>query len=249
MVKFTLSAPSRIPLRLWLAAVVATAIGQRRSPWRDGTTLWHSLKPEPVVLGTEYIPTAGPLLVVANHYNGPGIWVGLAGALLAKVVGDARPHVPIRGIGVAAYENFRLFGWLPVPDVVTRVLFARFYRAYSMVPMARATANPMARGLAVRHIIAALRAGETVLMFPEGGNVPNFAMQPLRAGVGDFLRLVIRANVPIIPAAVFEECGRFTIAFGPPLELSPTASTMALEEQAGRAIAALLPHRFRGVYA
>lgn len=88
--------------------------------------MWASIRPPVSLSGLENLSETGPYLVVANHLNGPGMWVGFAAALINAVVGRASPNLVIHTVGVAAYRDFRLFGRIPVPDSFTASIFARF---------------------------------------------------------------------------------------------------------------------------
>lgn len=63
---------------------------------------------------------------------------------------------------------------------------------------------PVARGKgdvsAVRVVLDILKAGEGVVLFPEGTRSPDGSLQPAKPGVG---LIACRAQVPVVPARIF----------------------------------------------
>lgn len=249
MSKYRIPHPSHIPLRLWILAFWSAIVGRRRSPCTDGAIVWRSLTPSPVMLGTSNVPASGPFLVCANHYNGPGVWVGLASGLLSYTLDVAAPGNRVRNVGVASYRNVRIFGRLPFPSTWTEPIFERFYAVYDVIRMPNDSKGALARGAAVRSVVRALRTGAVVIMFPEGGNVENFAMRKLQPGIGGLAMLVSRSQIPVLPAAVYSDGNRFVVSVGPAFSLSTSDTADQVEDRLGHAIAQLLPNASRGVYA
>ncbi len=159
------------------------------------------------VEGMENVPESGGAVLVANHVS----WVD--GILL----GLACPR-RVRMIAYAPYFRGRWSGW--------------FARAAGVIPI-------QPGGAAVRRAIAAareaLREGELVCIFPEGGLTRTGQMQEFQPG---FLSMMKGTHVPVVPVylgglwgSVFSfERGKFfwklprrlpypaTIHFGRPLE-------------------------------
>jgi len=247
MSNYTFLQPSRIQPAVWGAVLWAALLGRKRSPREDGLAVRSGLRPAVSVAGRENLPASGPYVVVANHLNGPGVWVGVAAALIAAGIGDRSPDAVIRGVGVAAYRDFKI-GFLPVPDGVTDFLFGRFYEVYGIIRMPRVTEGASARSGAVRAILSALRQGHIVLLFPEGRNVDNFRMRLFQPGVGDLIRLAGKAGAPAIPVAVAPVDGTFSVTFLPAMVVEPLASRERIEAEMGKIIAAALPVELRGAY-
>jgi len=248
MPSYTVPAPSRIPLSVWAGVLTAALFGRKRIPAQDGQAIWGAIVPAVRLSGDENLPSKGPYVVVANHLNGPGIWVGLAAGLIAGVVGRRTLGAKIRGVGVAAYRDFKLFGWIPVPDGATRFLFRRFYAVYGIIRMPHIAEGAPARGMAVRRILAALNEGDVVILFPEGRNVSNFTMREIQPGVGDLLRLAARSGTPVVPAGVAPDRATFAVSVGTPLTIPRDARRSDVEATTGRAIATMLPEDLRGAY-
>lgn len=249
MSKYTVSGPSRIPWRVWLDVLGASVFSATRSPHSDGKRIWDSLRPPAILTGAEHLPAEGPYVVVANHFNGPGIWVGLPAALIAYAVGMRTPAAAIRGVGVAAYRDYRLAGVIPIPEVVTSSVFARFYGVYDIILMPPKLDGPRARSAGVRRILGALRCGDVVILFPEGQNVVNFTMRTLQPGVGHLLRLAAKLRAAVVPAAVAHSAGAIMLSFGPPIEFSHRAGREEIESLIGSRIARMLPAVQQGAYA
>ena len=103
----------------------------------------------------------------------------------------------------------------------------------------------------------ALKAGGTIGMSPEGTRSRTGALIRARSGVA---WLALRANTPVVPVAIWgmekinRELRRLRRAqvharVGPAISFAPDLSAEAATEQLMRAIAALLPEEYRGVYA
>ncbi len=249
MSKYRIPTPSHIPWSLWFKVIAAAVLRRRRSPAADGATLSKSLSSLPITLGGSNLPPQGPFVICANHYNGPGIWVGLGAALLAWAVDSARPGIRIRGVGVASYRRVRLFGLIPIPSHITEFVFERFYAVYDVIRMPNESRGVDSRAAAVRAILRALKAGDVVVLFPEGRNVENFAMRRIQPGIGSLGALVSRSNIPVVPSAIFRTGGRFTVSFAKPLEMTGNLTANQIEDALGHHIAQLLPDDSRGAYA
>jgi len=120
------------------------------------------------VSGAERVPVSGPVLLAVNHQSDiDAVFVGLA---LAR---------PLRYMTKA--EKFRL----PIlPHVISRL---------GAFPIERGQAD---RG-GIEAVLGFLRAGEAVVVFPEGD--PFREMHAFRPGVG---MVAVRAGVPVTPVAI-----------------------------------------------
>lgn len=113
--------------------------------------LWFRLE----VRGTEHVPAAGPVLLVANHSS----------LLDPALVGGAAPR---RLCFMAKAELFR------VP------LFGRLIRALNARPVRREGASAQA----LREALDALRSGQALLVFPEGTRGDEGDIRPAKPGAG-----------------------------------------------------------------
>jgi 1-acyl-sn-glycerol-3-phosphate acyltransferase len=249
MSKYTLKRPSRIPISVWIAVIVAAILGRKRSPAKDGDHVWQSIEPPVALSGEDRLPVLGPYVVVGNHLNGPGIWVGLSAALIAAAIGRRAPGIAIRGVGVSAYRDFKLWSRIRIPDGFTEFLFRRFYAVYDIIRMPHVTEGAGPRSGAVRRILAGLKRGDIVILFPEGGNVSDFRMNPIQPGVGDLLRLLAKSGVGILPVAVAPVGTTFSVNIGMQIQILPQWDRAEVEAVTGRAIAIMLPEELRGPFA
>ncbi|HBY98987.1 MAG TPA: hypothetical protein DEP84_34410 [Chloroflexi bacterium] len=121
------------------------------------------------------------------------------------------------------------------------------------------------RDQADRHVIAqvlaALAAGERVIIFPEARISNTSGLTPARSGVG---YLALKTGVPVLPVAIYGterapqawhrlRRAAVRITIGAPLRLSHTPQPRREDRAAATAaimhrIAALLPPVYRGVY-
>jgi hypothetical protein len=245
----------RIGIALW---TIDWLLGRRRSFAGDSRWTLRDVRPRPRAEGEEHIPRQGPFVLVANHYERPGLNLHFAGMHVSQVVARRRAQAPeIHWIITSEWFNRRL-GILPVPDAFWRFTFRRVARMYDFVVMARPAEKVMARAAALRQALAyALgrggRPGEPLGLMPEvlGKGVLIEAMP----GVGLFLKVLSDHGLPILPVGLLERDGALTAVFGPTfrLELPATAGQEELDrlarEQVMVAVGRLLPREYWGFYA
>lgn len=122
------------------------------------------------VTAREHLPPAGGALLAANH-------VSLWDPIVLLVVGH-RCGRKVRFLGIRVLHELPVVGWL--------------VRAGRHIPVVQDTAS-RAPLLAAEQ---ALRAGELVLVYPEGGIAPAGGELPAKGGIG---LLALRARVPVVP--------------------------------------------------
>jgi hypothetical protein len=245
----------RIGLALW---AIDWLLGRRRSFAGDSRWTMRDVRPRPRAEGEEHIPHQGAFVLIANHYERPGLNLHFAGMHVSQVVARRRAQASeIHWIITSEWFGRRL-GFLPVPDAVWRLIFRRVARMYDFVVMPRSPEKVMARAAALRQALAyALgrgdRPGEPLGLMPEalGKGVLIEAMP----GVGLFLKVLSDRGLPILPVGLLEREGTLTAVFGPAfrLDLPETADQRELDrlarEQAMVAIGRLLPRDYWGFYA
>jgi 1-acyl-sn-glycerol-3-phosphate acyltransferase len=124
--------------------------------------------------GLQRIPEEGPVLLVCNH-------VSYVDALI--IGGSVRR--PVRF--VMYYKIYRL------------PLLNFLFRTAKTIPIAGAKEDPAMLATAFEQISAALRNGDVVCIFPEGGLTADGQMQPFRGGVE---RALAQDPVPVLPLAL-----------------------------------------------
>ncbi len=245
----------RLALALWAVDMV---LGRRRSFYRDSETTLRGVRPPPRVEGDEHIPSEGAFVIVANHYERPGLNMHFAGVLVSWAVGRRRPRAPeIHWIITSQWFGRRL-GILPVPDAFWRWTFRRVARMYDFVVMPRETEKVMGRAAALRQAMAyalgrGCRPGEPLGLMPEAlGKGVLIEAQP---DVGLFLKALSDRGLPLLPVGLREhEDGALVASFGPPFRPSAAESRDAAEvdrlarEEVMVAIGRLLPRAYWGFY-
>lgn len=182
------------------------------------------------VAGLEHIPADGPFILAANHLHALDPAIGLM-------------LVPRRVVGIAKDKWSRPpFGWL-------------------LAAMGDLIYVGGSRRRSVTLAIEVLRSGGVVAILPEGTRSRTGALRPAHRGVA---LLATRAPAPIVPAAAYGQeratwCWRrlrrvpVRIRIGPAMELPGGAHDrerlQTYTDDVMRAIAAMLPEEYRGVYA
>lgn len=149
-----------------------------------------------------------------------------------------RRHMPRRG-GVLVIANHQSFLDPPMVGVAVRrrlnylarkTLFRNRFFGWLIGSVGAIPIDQEASGTAgIKAALGLLKAGNAVLIFPEGSRTATGQMQPLKPGV---VVLIRRANVPVLPVGVagayqaWPAHQRFP-TFSPPF-LPPGASTTAV---------------------
>ena len=171
--------------------------------------------------GIEHIPAEGPLIITPNHQT-------FADPPLVTI--------PVRRpIYYMAWN--RLFA-VPV--------LGRLIRRLRAFPVEIQTSD----GRAVREAVRLLRAGEALMMFPEGGRTPDGRLQPFKLGA---FRLAVAHDTPVLPVTIagaweawppgriFPRRGRITLTYHalehPKRGVDPRDAARELRERVVTAIA------------
>jgi 1-acyl-sn-glycerol-3-phosphate acyltransferase len=188
------------------------------------------------VEGVENVPRSGALVVCANHFA----------TLDPPMVPAFLPRQDSWSMAKSEYFRKRWMRWL--------------FGAYGAFPVVRHTADRVA----LRRAFDVLKAGEVLIIYPEGTRVESGTLSTPEPGAGFIAQ---KAGCAVLPVAVTgtRECmpkGRFwprrvpvKLRFGKPFRVSskkPSGERVSHEEAADAimvAIAELLPADKRGLYA
>ncbi len=193
----------RIPRRLFVGLTVSLLRGESRSLLADTARMVAALPLRPHISGQEHVPD-GPFVLIANHYQRRDLWIGWAASLLIQAAGRPVHWLTLRELRLGRRE-------LPL----TRRRFSRVAQTYAFIPMPADLTDHSAQATAIRHAIRLLRAGEVVGLFPEGQHGHTGGLSPALPGTPELACLLSRC-APLLPAAVREDAGHLTAAFGPP---------------------------------
>jgi 1-acyl-sn-glycerol-3-phosphate acyltransferase len=240
----------RLPLSYVLRFALAVILGRRREVGPDATAVLQRAGPPCRILGQEHVPLQGPFVLVANHYERPGLKVFWGGMLLTAAVWQRRGQSP-RWLMTSEWYNFRL-GPLPVPVWLLRWLFRRLATVYDLVIVPRAPERGVGRAAALRAVLqAASPQGRPLALFPEGIGSGCLLRPP--EGVGLLLLALAERGVPCLPAGLYEEEGHLVARFGRPFlvrgEGEKEERFRQARDQAMLAIGSLLPSGLWGEYA
>jgi 1-acyl-sn-glycerol-3-phosphate acyltransferase len=174
-------------------------------------------------LGMEEVPAEGPVIIVANH------------------VSHADPFV----LGHYVYDSGRWPVFLAKASVFDVPVAGAILRAVKQVPVSRGTIDAVK---ALDAAVAAVRAGDCVIVYPEGTTSKEPGLWPMRGKTGA-ARLWLATEAPVVPVCMWGPERLFdprtrrlrpvpgtpvTVVTGPPIDLSKwagaTATTATLQE-------------------
>ncbi|MGC9468280.1 MAG: lysophospholipid acyltransferase family protein [Anaerolineae bacterium] len=244
----------KLPPLLVGKLVGSVLVGGKRSSAADAGAAIKHLHPEPEIVGAANVPAERACLVTCNHYTRPGFdawWTGLS--ITAAIAAQRAPGSPknIHWVMTAAWRYPEGDWRHRVVTPLTRWAFARVADVYDMITMPPMPPSPEeveARAVAVLRTVRLARRvaaeGGLLGLAPEGRDSPNLLGEP-PAGAGEFIALLVRTGLPILPVGVSEPDGRLRISFGAPFvpEMPQTrpARDHAVIRQVMDAIAAQLP--------
>jgi len=236
-----------------LLFIISMLLGRRRDLAADIAATLLAARPHPRIIDDHYVPAEGPFVLVANHYERPGLKVFWGGMLASYAISERRTRdKALHWLMTSEWYNYRL-GPMPIPVWFLRWLFRRIAFVYGLVIVPRPTERAVGRAAAMRSILQVLdRQREPIALFPEGvGKGQLVEPQP---GSGAFLLSLCQRGIPILPAGIFEEEGALTVRFGPPFTIQISEETPKEErdrlarQQMMVAIGRLLPRPLWGVY-
>jgi 1-acyl-sn-glycerol-3-phosphate acyltransferase len=242
----------RIPLYRLLQAGLYMVMNRPRNIGDDFHYLAPRLPVTPVITGADRLPATGSYILVANHYERPGLWMGWPGMIMSRAVYE-HTHRRLRLIAISEWKDYKVAG-IPIPPPITRFIFSRFFDTFGFIAMEPEGADPHARAEGVRAALLAAKQGEGIGIFPEGNIGPTPAMIKTQAGSASFVLALSARGAPVLPTGLFEDAGRLHVVFGEPVELSDIRGLAKShrDEAADRrimgAVAALLPPDVRGFY-
>lgn len=175
--------------------------------------------------GVENIPKAGPLIIAPNHVT----------------------YVDPPLVTLSVRRPVYFMAWSRLFDVPLLGRLIRFLRAF---PLETESADPTA----VRGAARLLKAGQAVMIFPEGGRTLDGRLQRFKPGA---FRLACSQAAPVLPVTIIggheawpprralPRPGRVTIVYHPPVTpvpgVPPRVAAPELARKVRHAIASRLP--------
>jgi 1-acyl-sn-glycerol-3-phosphate acyltransferase len=226
--------------------------GRRRSLAHDALWAMTDMPRAPAGCDLQHLPQSGTFVLVANHYERPGMWMAWPALFVAHLIQE-QTGLDTHWIAIEEWETFSLWG-IPIPRPVIRAVFQRTFDTYGILAMPGPDAPAAARAGAMRNAAREIKRGHVLGLMPEGtvGATPEL-LAP-REGVGAFLLLLAATGASMVPVGLYEEEGHLVARFGPPvdLELPPELPKDQRDSWARdrvmHAIRDLLPEPLWGVY-
>jgi 1-acyl-sn-glycerol-3-phosphate acyltransferase len=155
------------------------------------------------VRGLDNVPRGAAVIVASNHasYVDPPVIGGVFPGRLRYLAKESLFRVPLLGLLI---------------------------RALGAVPVRRE--DRQNAGAVMKSLLALLRSGECVLLFPEGSRSPDGRIKPLEAGVA---LLSVKTGVPVLPVYIggsfgvwpkgrsFPRPAKLSLAISPPIYPDP----------------------------
>ncbi len=243
----------RIDPSFFLPFLLSAISGSKRSFQKDAVQLASEMGIPLLVTGGEFIPRAGPGLVVFNHYSRDGLSILFPVAGLTSTI-PAEMHWIMTGEWTFPGNPLRR----PL-RAVSKWVFKRITRVYGFTltpPMPPDPADALTRTESVRRVFQHIKDNPSTLvaLAPEGRDFPGGVLGELPPGAGKFMLELSRRLGRIRPVGIYEEGGSLQINFGPPFDLGSiiNSGSGSFDEKACRIvmehIAALLPDRLAGPY-
>lgn len=198
------------------------------------------LQPAPSWSGLEHLPDNPRFLLVANHYQRPGLWILHTAAVLTRAIreryGPGDP--PVRWVVTANWPPWRIGPWrIPSPG---DLLLPRVAHALCCYPVAFAGKNPAYTAQSVRRILRdATALDRPIGLFPEGVAGTAGTLSAPLPGVDRVIRLLARGGLPVVPVAVTES-PQINARFGPPIPCQDLLAATDAAQLAMSRVAALL---------
>ncbi|HKZ50621.1 MAG TPA: 1-acyl-sn-glycerol-3-phosphate acyltransferase [Dehalococcoidia bacterium] len=245
--------PYRFPLGYAVRFLWSFFLGRRREMAQDARLLFAG-RPT-LIENADCIPDQGPFIIVANHYQRPGLLVLWPAFLISQVAAARqRGFCRVRWVMTNEWTHLELFGLKIPARRFFRRAFAGVSRVYGTILLPVAPGLTAARAAALRTVLEALRAGEPVGLFPEGAFAPRRdVLTEAKPGSGLLLLRLSSRGIPILPAGIYESGGGLVVICGPPFSLRPLPGSREEQDHQARqdvmtAIGRLLPPAMWGFY-
>jgi len=150
------------------------------------------------------------------------VWIVIH--LIYRIEKEGLDNVPENGAAILTCNHVSYFDPLLIAGCVFRpVRFVAYYKLFDVpilrfvlktagaIPIAGIKENPQILEQAWKSMDAALKNGELICIFPEGGITRNGEMQPFRKGIEQMLK---DNPVPVVPMALCGLWGTFFSRFG-----------------------------------
>ncbi len=199
-----------LPWRVVPSLGVDVFLGRERTIARDARAMRRALGRERLVLsGVANLPKSGAVVLVANHLQGPGLWIGWAAGAITDAVARWRAGDAVHWTVSTGYDRETVGGAKKLLPL-TNWAFPRVAHAWGMV-----TVEPGRAGTALRKLVPVLDAGGVAGIFPEGAVQGLAGLHPVPAGTLRALDFLARRAV-LLPVASTVHEGRMHVQFGPP---------------------------------
>ena len=172
------------------------------------------LVPVPEIVGEDRLPAQSRFLLVANHYQRPGLWIAYPAALIADVISRHYriPDLPVRWLVTANWPRWRLGPWrFPSPG---DWLLPRVAAATGCFSIPFAGSDPMHTARSLRRLLREVATSPCPIgLFPEGVAGQAGRPAPPLPGVDRLIRRLAGTGLPAVPVHIDEIDGRLSVSF------------------------------------
>jgi 1-acyl-sn-glycerol-3-phosphate acyltransferase len=205
-----------LPWRLVPSLCLDVFLRRERNFPADCRAMRRALGQRVATRGVGNIPVSGPVVIVANHLQGPGLWIGWAAGVITDAVVRARHGGTVRWTISTRYDRETVDGAKKLVPL-THWGFDRVAHAWGMVAV-----DDRHPGAALRQIIPILEGGGVAGIFPEGAVQGDLGLHPVPAGTLRSIDFLARRAI-LLPVAASVSGGRLTVRFGPVSESASEA--------------------------
>lgn len=172
------------------------------------------IAPVPEISGAEHLPDQPRFLLVANHYQRPGLWIAHPAAVISDVVRRrySLPDPPVRWVVTANWPRWRLGPWTsPSPG---DWLLPRVATAVGCYPVPFPGSDPKRTARSLRRLLREAPICPCPIgLFPEGVAGQAGRPAPPLPGIDRLIHRLASTGLPAVPVRIDEASDCLRVRF------------------------------------